>query len=104
VRDDEKMKVKTLNLYSSNDLNYILGHKKADKAKIPKSYCFILNVLKLNPNQAIERCHPLSRVTLAPFRENAASWSKTLALLGLVQAATRAKTAKVASQNIHTVG
>jgi len=26
VKDDEKMKVKTLNLYSSNALNYILGH------------------------------------------------------------------------------
>ena len=43
VKDDEKMKVKTLNLYSSNDLNYILGHLKADKVKILKSYCFTLN-------------------------------------------------------------
>jgi hypothetical protein len=41
---------------------------------------------------------------LAPFRANAASRSEMLALLGLLQAATRAKTAKVASQNVHIVG
>ena len=42
VKDREKMKVKTLNLYSSNELNYILGHKKVDKAKIPKIILFYI--------------------------------------------------------------
>jgi hypothetical protein len=47
---------------------------------------------------------PLSRETLAPSRANAASWSKTLALLGLLQPATRANTAKSASQDVHKAG
>jgi hypothetical protein len=61
-------------------------------------------MLKLNPNQAKERRHAPFRVTLAPSRENAASWSKTLALLGLLQPATRANTAKSASQDVHKAG
>ena len=38
------------------------------------------------------------RVTLALFRANVASWSKTLALLGPLEAATRANHATTASQ------
>jgi hypothetical protein len=34
VKDDENKRVLALYLYNSNDLNLILGHQKADKAKI----------------------------------------------------------------------
>ena len=51
-------------------------------------------MLKLKPNEAKERRGAPLRVTLSPSRANAASWSKTLALLGLLQPATRANTAK----------
>ena len=91
VRDNKKMRVKTLNIYCINDLILLLGHKKADKAKILKIILFYIKWLKLNPNQAKERCHAPFRVTLAPSRENAASKSRTLAPLGLLLAATRAK-------------
>ena len=43
------------------------------------------------------------RVMLALSRENVASWSKTLALLGPLKAPTRAKHAITASQNSHII-
>ena len=61
-------------------------------------------MFKLNPNQAKERCHAPFRVTLSPSRANATSWSKTLALLGLLQPAARANTAKSVSQDVHKDG
>ena len=78
--------------------------KKVDKAKILKIILFYIKCSKLNPNQAKERRHAHFRVTLAPSRENATSWRKTLALLGLLQPTTCANTAKYASQDIHKVG
>ena len=54
----------------------------------------------LNPNQAEKRHEAPPKETLAPFRANEASWSKTLALLGLLHHATRANTAQSASQDI----
>jgi hypothetical protein len=104
VRDDDKMRVKTLNIYCINDLILLLGHKKADKAKILKIILFYIKCSKLKSKQAKERRHATSRETLAPFRANATSWSKTLALLGLLQPATHANTAKSASQDVHKVG
>jgi hypothetical protein len=78
--------------------------KKADKAKILKSYCFTLNVQIKTLIKLKRDVIPFLRETLAPSRENGASWSKTLALLGLLQPATRANTAKSASQDVHKVG
>ena len=76
----------------------------ADKAKILKIILFYIKFLKLNPNQAKERRHDPFRETLAPFRANATSWSKTLALLGLLQTATCAKTTIFVSRIVHIVG
>ena len=103
VRDDEKMS-KNPQFILYHDLISLLGHKKADKAKILNIILFYIKCLKLNPNQAKERRHAPFRVTLAPSRANATSWSKTLALPGLLQPATHANTAKSASQDIHKVG
>ena len=61
-------------------------------------------MLKLKPNQTKEKCHAPLRVTLSPSWANATSWSKTLALLGLLQPATHANTAKYASQDVHKDG
>jgi hypothetical protein len=104
VKDHDKMRVKTLNIYCTMTQFYILGHEKADKAKILKIILFYIKCSKLNPNQAKERCHAPLRETLAPSRADVASWSKTLALLGLLQPATRANTAKSASQDVHKAG
>jgi hypothetical protein len=42
VKDHEKMRVKTLNIYCINDLILLLGHKKVDKAKILKIILFYI--------------------------------------------------------------
>ena len=42
MRDDEKMRVKTLNIYCINYLILLLGHKKVDKAKILKIILFYI--------------------------------------------------------------
>jgi hypothetical protein len=56
-----------------HDLISLLGHKKANKAKILKIILFYIKCSKLNPNQAKERHHAPLREMLSPSREDAAS-------------------------------
>jgi hypothetical protein len=78
--------------------------KKAGKDKILNHIvltlkCQIKTLIKLK-----KRHQAPPRETLSPSRENGASWSKTLALLGLLQPATHANTAQSASQDVHKAG